>query len=596
MLFVLRLGHVTVYCGPVSKRVPECLPRQTLLGKQLNEIVSSLQGQSPRQSGPMRVPGPASWPLPTTRLQRAYFNGSQLSGTPCFLELETSFQDLDVNRFFDSIKHLLRRHPALRLQILNDGLNQEVQNVDVFDSWELPIRDLRDATDADLDDALTTIRNSLDVSHRHWDVHLAMLPMGMVRVFARIGLIALDAGSVHHLVKELDMLYGGCELPQLRNDFAQAMRRAVQCTSLDTREVGDFPDPPRLPKVEEDRPVQRIWGCLERSKWHAFKSLCQKEGLTPTAAVTCCFQDVLRLHLGQQQDFTLNMTTTNRNRVATDATSADLVGDFTNCQLIACRVGPITFSERASAIQQRINAGMVAPVCGIRSQEEARRHSEHAFYDVVVTSLLGYRAWTPEHLPFTCIERATSQTPQVVLDFQFLEQTHLSLSFDVSPLVPLRWSQALMAQLEAHLQQVVMCADGGSVILPNDLRGPSKPFAVKSPFTRLEAEVYEAVQRHGGRIAISGDFQELNYEELGLLGSHYANQLAEIIQPQELVCIVMQKGWEQIVAVRVSGLLTSSLYPASCREEVKLGLPSCPQGPGHSAGRWSVRACEPLEP
>lgn len=456
--------------------------------------------------------------LQTTKLQQAYYSGSNgLSDTPCLLDFEANFQDLDVSRVSTSLKDLVRRHPALRLYILPGGASQEVQDWSLFESWELPVHDLRDA--ADVEKALSALRQSSknhSLQDRQWDLQLAILPRQKARLFVRIGLIALDAGSLYHLAKELDLLYGGRALPPLVNDFATAIHRVTRLP-FQTPKYTSFPAPPQLPRVAEKREVQRVWGCLDKASWSSLQALCKRENLTPTAAITCCFQDVLRRRLGRHKEFTLNMTTTSRHRVA--ASSSDLVGDFTNCQLIGCRLGPVTFVDRARAIQRQIDAYLAEPFCGIQQQEEARRLvqasnlAHTSFYDVVVTSLLGYESWTPEHMPFTGLEKAVTQTPQVVLDFQLLEQaSELLLSFDVAPVVPIRWAEAVMQGTEAHLHGVVAQSMKGQV-LPSNPRRSHEPFASQTPFTRLDAELQRAAAEHGNRVAVATghEMKELSY-------------------------------------------------------------------------------------
>ena len=189
--------------------------------------------------------------MKTTKLQQAYYNGSNgLVDTPCLLDVEIDFPGLDVARFHDCLKALIQRHPALRSRICDRGLTLEI--MDYTQDVNFQVQDLTTLEGVDLESELDKIRQSFGTLQEcQWDLRLVRLP-GRVRLFLRVGLIALDAGSIYQLAKELDQLYGGHDLPRLPSyDFVDAMQRAA---TMDSRkEMGSFPEPPRLPRVEHER-------------------------------------------------------------------------------------------------------------------------------------------------------------------------------------------------------------------------------------------------------------------------------------------------------------------------------------------------------
>ena len=240
-----------------------------------------------------------------------------------------------------------------------------------------------------------------------------------------------------------------------------------------------------------------------------------------------------------------------------------LVGDFTNCFLLGCWHLQQDFLDRALAIQQQIDDATADPVCGVQLQREMRhRHGDPTLrFDVVVTSLLAYKGWAPSYLPLTGTRHVVTQTPQVVLDLQFFESvassldSSLCLSFDVAAhILPITWVQGLMKELETHLISVVSEQFVGR-IWPIDPRRPHDPFAAQTPLTRLDHAVWITIGRHGQRTAVmeATTKKSLGYHDLGTMAQHYAQELSTRgIRPCELVAIVMQKGWEQMVAVLAS--------------------------------------------
>lgn len=161
-------------------------------------------------------------------------------------------------------------------------------------------------------------------------------------------------------------------------------------------------------------------------------------------------------------------------------------------------------------------------------QQEARRYvpsdarrARTTFFDVVVTSLLGYEDWTPEHLPLESLARLVTQTPQVVLDLQFLASAEvLWLSFDAAPVLAVRWVEAVMKELEAHLASVIQQEMEGDA-LPADPRKSYEPFAPPTPFTRLDSELLRTAKEHGNRVAVAtangNGLEELTYNRQGWL-------------------------------------------------------------------------------
>ncbi|CAJ1408782.1 unnamed protein product [Effrenium voratum] len=440
----------------------------------------------------------------------------------------------------------------------------EVQDPTAYSSWELPCSDLRGASDADLD--LHKLRETCQGSDGLWDLRAARLPGGVVRLMARVELIALDAGSVLQLAKYLDALYEG-SLPAegLPKDvFSEAMQLAVKTPPLTDswkRRAQALPGPPAVPRIHMPKEVdiRRIWGALSSDTWQAFLALCRQHGLTPSAALTCCFQDVLRCHTGHSKDFTLNMTLTKRFELAAELGATGLVGDFTNCHLIACRPGP-TFLHRALDLQEQVATAISEPCCGIELQQEVRRcHGDGTMlFDVVVTSLLAYGPWKPESLPHLGVKYAVTQTPQVSLDFQFMEQLDnvLLLSMDVAAhVVPLKWAQTVMQELETHLAQAV-CSSFLGQILPQDPRRPHASFEAKEAAGgRLETSVLKTIHKHGLRNAVveaaSGKY--LRYNDMGHLVAYFAQELRKQPLEKELSAVVMQKGWEQVLAILLAG-------------------------------------------
>lgn len=499
-------------------------------------------------------------PLKMSPIQMAYYNGGQIDGTDCCFYMERDFKggSEEVERLERCIRILIRRHPALRLRVLAEGEFQEILPERQFDDWKLPCEDLR--ADFNVEKSLEYMTHQ-STSDRLWDVRVAILPgeVRAFRLFLRLNLIALDAGSILRLCQEMDSLYGDDQCPTVLDHFGSAMREhcRVLSNSTDFKSIETYPKAPKLPKMPSAADVvinfERIWGNLNSKAWCDFQSMCKEQNLTATASIICCFQDVLRNHVGKSKDFTLNITSTKRMHVADalEIDAADLVGDFTNCHLLACRSGPVTFLDRARAIQEQL---LSAPsLCGIQLQREMRRRlgDESILFDVVVTSLLAYKSWKPTHLPLTGTCHVTTQTPQVVLDLQFFESSmkELCLSFDAAThIIPQSFVEEIMRELEHHLREVVAEHFEGEILAPNPREVCGS--AIQEPLGSLDDAVLRSIRIHQEETAVvdAATGKSLSYHELGGLASFYAQKI-QSEGSQELVSVVMQKGWEQVVAV-----------------------------------------------
>ena len=248
----------------------------------------------------------------TSSLQRAYLNGAEMGDTTCNLYLESDFQGLDVEHFQACLKGQLFKHAALRIRFAEGGHLQQALAPTEFDDWVLPVTDLR--TVPENDRYLQEIREACKAvekgqQKRMWDVRAALLPRDKVRLFLRIELIALDAGSILHLAKELDALYGRQKVPAGPDLFASAMQancKRLQAVPGRWAQI-TVPKPPQIPRrtTAEAPSFQRVWASLDSPTTRQLLALCRDKNITPTACITCCFQDVLRNHVGKDKDFTL---------------------------------------------------------------------------------------------------------------------------------------------------------------------------------------------------------------------------------------------------------------------------------------------------
>ncbi|CAE7793857.1 irp2 [Symbiodinium sp. CCMP2456] len=527
--------------------------------------------------------------FPTTPLQKAYFDGMYFDPahqiTPNFFFKATFRKDLDLQKLEICIKELARRHEAVRVCISQDGGQQSVNPESCFDDWSLHVQNADDESACHaifqqvcqerIQDFWTT-----RLKRWVWDVQAARLPSKEVILFFRFSFMAVDASSIRYLMMELDGLYGDVRLPAARFQLAESMadmnRTMGSMSESWSAKARNLPGPPKLPRRRGGSGAPkftRFWRTLSCQGWKSFQDLCSRLEISRTNAIVCCFQDILRNHLGSGEnvDFTLNLTLNDRARLTElnfNGDAESLVGDFTNCFLLACRDGGGTFLQRALALKQQIDAAKKEPVCGVALQQEFRRcQGRGELFDVVVTSLLKYEAWWPKHLPLLQMDDVRSQTPQVVLDLQFFENTHgklqLSIDADVQTL-PESLVEELMEEFFQHLSVVsrqdantLKGRDAAAMLLPKSPRNGYDSFhGSSSRPRRIDQLLLESLRKNSERAgAVKETVQPgrvLSYDELGRHSFVCAKILRERgLARDQLVGIVMCKGWEQIVVCAI---------------------------------------------
>ncbi len=385
-------------------------------------------------------------PFPTTDVQQAYWIGRNTAfeigsvGNHGYIEVEAN--DLSLERFNLALSRLIERHEMLRAVLLPDGQQQILEQVPPF---QINVVDLRKLKQSEQDIQLNDIRRTLDhqiisiEQFPSFEIYISRLSDSLVRIHLSIESLFIDAWSMNILIHEFTRLYHDptLELPPLELSFrdyvlaeealhtSELYRRSQQYW---TQRLPTLPPAPELPllqngvSTEQPRFIHRE-ARLEKSKWQCLKARAARSGLTPSGVLLAAFADVIATW-SKTSRFGINLSTFNRLPVHPEINS--IVGDFTSLIVLAVDNSVVnTFEQRVRYLQKQLwNDLDHSYYSGIRVLRELARNQGgllKAVMPIVFTSLLIQDTAIPLPPPWQKTVYCVSQTPQVWLDHQVLE-------------------------------------------------------------------------------------------------------------------------------------------------------------------------------
>ncbi|HEV2843263.1 MAG TPA: AMP-binding protein, partial [Thermoanaerobaculia bacterium] len=524
-------------------------------------------------------------PFPLTPVQQAYWIGRrpelELGGVGSHEYFEVDVADLEIGRLGAAWRRLVERHGMLRAVTDADGRQRILPRVEPY---EVRVFDLRGLRGEGLEEALRAVRH--DLSHQLFDtgrwplfaVCASLLPGGGSRLHLSLDLIVCDARSLQVLARELVHLYGdpGAVLLPLSLSFRDyTLAAAGQEEGEDVRRSREYwkaraatlPPPPQLPlaggpaRLSSPR-FSRHGSTLAAASWRRLQERARRERLSSPAVLLAVFSEVIA-QWSRRRRFTLNLPVANRLPLHPEV--MDIVGDFTTlCLLEVDFTAGEPFAVRARKLQDRLWEDLDhRHVHGIEVMREMGRIQGRSGegMPVVFTSTLGLEGEDASGVLARLGDVAfrLTQTPQVWLDLLVSElEDGLHLDWDaVDALFPTGLVDDMAA---AQIRLLEALAEGEEAwaapvwpLLPEmQRRRREEVNATAAPFpsTTLHALFVERAERHPERLAVVAGEERLTYGELLRRSRHLCGQLREAgVLNGALVAVVMEKGWEQAVAV-----------------------------------------------
>ncbi|NGO07872.1 amino acid adenylation domain-containing protein [Streptomyces sp. HC44] len=518
-------------------------------------------------------------PFALTDVQRAYWLGRHpdfaLGGVGSYWYWEFEADSVDLMRLEDAWNRVIERHEMMRAVLDDNGSQRILPTVPRF---RLAVRT---TTRADHDEAVAELRRMdsqiLDVtSWPLFDVRAVQCDDGRTVIGVGFDYIVLDALSIVTVLSEVSARYTdpGTELPELELSFRDYLRAtkvddAVRRRDEDywLRTIDELPPPPVLPlqvepeQVGKPRFARREFR-IEPDQWQQLRRRTAEHGLTISTVVATAFAEVLAAWSADPA-LTLTLTVFDRQNLHPEVN--EVVGDFTSLMLLGHTSTPDEpWAQTVRRVQGQVWEGMEhngVSATWVLQQLAQRQGAAQMLMPVVFTSTLGVAGAFPDlELSFGTQTRGLSQTPQVTLDCQVIEQGGgLNVNWDYveglfSPGVIEAASDAMRSLLESLADHdwneaplpVLVPVDQAAVrerVNATDV--PIEPRLLHQPVFAHAVRVPDRVAVRAGGTGRVLTYGELAGQALAIAGCLRARGVRE----GDPVAVSVPKGPDQITAV-----------------------------------------------
>lgn len=545
------------------------------------EGLIALVGNAPRRSGQPPLTADPAAELPLSASQLAWWLGRlpvfELGNINPDCHLEIDIVGLDLHRYQQAWQQVIARHPALRTVLRGDGYPVVCPDSQDF---KIPVEDLRSLA-ADLrDERLPQIRADIrarvldPTSSPPFDVRAALIDDQRSRIYVKIDWLIADRDSVSLLGHELDIYYRDGS-PITRGEPASAAPlTGMSSTDHIARaerywrnRIATLPPAPQLPLVADPESVTaprftRRRATLPAGSWSRLRERARTAGLTTSAVLRTAFGEALGAWC-KEPEFTIIALCSDRPLAGSEPCPA--VGDPTIATLTQIDADPrTTFHDRALRFQQQhwvdLDHRHVSAMTVLDTLRSTTGQPTAALLPVIHRSELGRMrdndGWT---LGQGVVTDEAAQAPRTWLLHEDSERAgELVLTYDsVDELFPPRLLDDVVAhhvdllhrlanELDAWIQPSAEC-------LPEcqrTVRQHINHTAVPLPEVLLHELFWAQSRRTPDAPALFAGELILTYRHLRVGASALAEQLIELgATPNAMIAVVMDKGWEQPLAV-----------------------------------------------
>lgn len=526
-------------------------------------------------------------PFDLSPIQQAYWigcaGGMSLGRAGCYNYLEADLENMDHDRLTVAVNRLFERHDMLRVRFGDDGRQQVMPPGEPV---EVPFYPLHELCDNERQNKLETISREMAFKESPFDlncvvdVRLSRLAEDKWRLHTLVNIAVLDATSTHIFFNELALLIenpdAGLEPLNITfRDYLAAKQEMGEPPEFERSKtywherVANLPPAPILPLIKspdkvEDPFFKRRMRVVPRARWQALQEVARQNGITPSVLLLTTFAHVVG-SWSQSNRFTLNLTLFNRH--ALHEQIDHIIGDFTSVNLLEVENRPDdNFITRASAIQKRLWTDLENRCySGIEVLRNINRHNgseTQVLMPIVFNSELGMEHnESNSELATKLADRrqGISQTPQVWMDMGVFEAAgELVLTIDgldeifpagmLDDMLTCYWENLdWLAEDAAHWRRGrLKCLPDAQQHIRDEVNGITIPM----PAALLHQGFERQAQWQPLADAVITSDRQIQYGQLNQAANKLAAQLQRNgVEVNELVAVLMHRGWEQVVAV-----------------------------------------------
>ncbi|MFN8578548.1 MAG: amino acid adenylation domain-containing protein [Candidatus Sericytochromatia bacterium] len=535
-----------------------------------------------------------------TDVQQAYWvgrtNNIDMGNISAHAYLEIDIKKLDINKFESALNTLIERHPMLRTIILENG-TQKILESNTY--YKILVNDLKNNPKE-----LEIIRDKL--SHEILDstkfplfrISVSLLDEFTSRIHISIDGLIADALSMNILARELSLLYlnQDFKLSELEINFRDYIltekklhNSILYQKSKDywKNRLENFPNAPQLPINDitslTNPKFNRLSYKLDSKKWDILKNKASKINISNSVLLLSIFSQVLSLW-SKNKNFIINLTLF--NRLPLHSQVKDIVGDFTSLNLLEVNINNESFESICLKIQEQlwqdIDNKYIGGIWVLRELAKLRG-LENSLMPIVFTSLLSQEEIIKDYNNFNNplfdnIVYSITQTPQVWLDHQvsevkgdlifnwdYLEQVfpenliknifntyclvlnYLSLDDEL-------WNKnnivytVLHKNINISNNELIEFKEASNFI-NKIIEINNTDESISNKF--LHELFFDQVNINPNQNAIITQDLTISYEQLAKMVTYTFNNIKNFNNNSStpLVAVIMEKGWEQIVAV-----------------------------------------------
>ena len=307
------------------------------------------------------------------------------------------------------------------------------------------------------------------------------------------------------------------------------------------------------------------------AEWQQLKARGAQARLTPSGILLAAFAEVLATW-SKSLGFCINVTVF--NLLSSRQQLNGIVGDFTSLLLLAVDNScSDTFEGRAKSLQEQLWRDFdhchYSGVRVLRDLTRMQGGTGQAIMPVVFTSLLGLDMNTTYPAPWQETIYFVMQTPQVWLDHQVIEQAGSLVLYwhAVEDLFP---PGLLDDMFEAYIcflrrlatDDAIWRRSSPELVPASQLAQSALINATEAPISDrlLHSLFLEQAVRRPDHLAVVSPTRSMTYQEVldeAMLLGHKLRELEA--HPNQLIAVIMEKGWEQVVGA-LGILLSGAAY------------------------------------